>query len=202
MKAIKFFFHLITLIAIVFFGYSYFEKKEIFSMLKKTKATNEEITIGGEFSLKNQDNQLAKSSDFSGKYMLVLFGFSSCKSICPMELGIASEALVRLKEDAEKLQIIFITIDPKRDTVDKLKDYHQQFDHRIQMLTGSEEELSEVASRYKVYVNDTGEDIDHSGIMYFMGPDGKYVTHFTPDLNSNENQVDNLLTFIKKHIRR
>lgn len=200
MKAIKFFFHLITLIAIVFFGYSYFEKREIFSMLKKTEAANEEITIGGEFSLKNQDNQLIKSSDFSGQYMLVLFGFSSCKSICPMELGIASEALARLKEDAEKLQVIFITVDPKRDTVNELKKYHERFDERIQMLTGSAEELSEVASRYKVYVNDTGEDIDHSGIMYLMGPDGKYVTHFTPDLNSNENQVDNLLNAIKRYL--
>ncbi len=198
MKVLRIFFYLLSFTMIVFLGYSYLIKQGIFSAVQ---VRNEEVIIGGEFSLINQDGQLIKSNDFIGKHMLVLFGFSSCKSICPMELGIAAEVLARLNRDADKLQVIFITVDPKRDTIDKLKNYQQQFDHRIQMLTGSEEALAEVAAKYKVYVSDTGKDIDHSGIMYLIGPNGKYVTHFLPDLNSNENQADNILNAIREYMQ-
>ncbi|MDG7056386.1 MAG: SCO family protein [Wolbachia endosymbiont of Meromenopon meropis] len=184
--------------ATIFLGYCFFAKKGIFV---PTVVREVEVKIGGDFSLINQDGRIIRSSDFRDKYMMIFFGFSSCKKICPMNLGIISEVIAKL--DAEinnKLQTFFITVDPERDSMKKLKEFHQQFDHRIEMLTGEKERINEIIANYKVYVSPTvGEDeINHSSIIYLIGPEGKYVTHFVADLNSDESQSDKIVAEIKK----
>jgi len=199
-KFVRLLSNLLIALAIVFLGYCYFVKRGIFT---PTTIHNEEVAIGGNFSLINQDGQVIHSSDLKDKYKLVFFGFSSCKRICPMNLGIISEALARLDEKTnDKLQTFFITVDPERDNVKRLKEFQQQFDHRIQMLTGEKEKINEVVSKYRVYVNKVGgeEEINHSSIIYLIDSHGKYVTHFALDLNSDENQYDKILIGIKKHI--
>ncbi|MFP3020155.1 MAG: SCO family protein, partial [Wolbachia sp.] len=108
------------------------------------------------------------------KYMMIFFGFSSCKRICPMNLGIISETLAKLDEKTNKLQTFFITVDPERDSTERLKEFQQQFDHRIQMLTGEREKLDEVVAKYKVNASkvDGEEEINHSSIIYLIGPGG------------------------------
>ncbi|WP_265025700.1 SCO family protein [Wolbachia endosymbiont (group A) of Bibio marci] len=192
--------NMLVALAVVFLGYCYFTKKGIFAPVA---IHNAEVKIGGDFSLINQDGQILRSSDFKDKYMMIFFGFSSCKRICPMNLGIISETLAKLDEKTNnKLQTFFITVDPERDSTERLKEFQQQFDHRIQMLTGQREKIDEVIAKYKVYASKVGgeEEINHSSIMYLIGPGGKYVTHFAADLNSDESQSDKILAEIKKYV--
>ncbi|BET35842.1 MULTISPECIES: SCO family protein [Wolbachia] len=196
-KSIRLLSSLLIALAAVFLGYCYFTKKGIFVPY------NTEIKIGGDFSLINQDGQIVRSSDFKDKYMMIFFGFSSCKRICPMNLGIISETLAKLDEKTNnKLQTFFITVDPERDDTESLKEFQQQFDHRIQMLTGERQKIDEVVAKYKVYASKVGgeEEINHSSIIYLIGPEGKYVTHFVADLNSDESQSDKILAEIKKYV--
>ncbi len=191
--------NLLILLAVIFFGYYYFTKSDI------SKTNNKEIPIGGDFALINQDGQLIRSSDLQYKYKLIFFGFSSCKRICPMHLGIISEALAKLDSSIhQKLQTIFITIDPERDSVEKLKEFHQQFDDRIQMLTGTKKEIDQIILKYKVYVGKAAgeEEINHSSIIFLMSPDGKYVTHFALDLNSDENQSDKIVGKVRAELEK
>ncbi|WP_353270116.1 SCO family protein [Wolbachia endosymbiont (group A) of Myopa testacea] len=192
--------NVLAALAVVFLGYCYFTKKGIFA---PAAIHNAEVKIGGDFSLINQDGQILRSSDFKDKYMMIFFGFSSCKRICPMNLGIISETLAKLDEKTtNKLQTFFITIDPERDSTERLKEFQQQFDHRIQMLTGEREKIDEVVAKYKVYASkvDGEEEINHSSIIYLIGPGGKYVTHFAADLNSDESQSDKILAEIRKYV--
>ncbi len=191
---------MLIVLAVIFLSYCYFTKKGIFAPIVIHKA---EVKIGGDFVLINQDNQIIRSNDFKDKYMMIFFGFSSCKKVCPMNLGIISEVLAKLDEKTnKKLQTFFITVDTERDNTEKLKEFQQQFDHRIQMLTGEREKIDEVITSYKVYTSKIGEEeeINHSSIIYLIGPGGKYATHFVADLNSDESQSDKIVAEIKKHI--
>ncbi|NUY39399.1 redoxin domain-containing protein [Wolbachia endosymbiont of Litomosoides brasiliensis] len=187
-------------LSVVFLGYCYFTKKGIFA---PAVTHNVGVKISGDFSLINQDGQVIHSSDFKDKYMMIFFGFSSCKKVCPMNLGIISEILAKLdKKINDKLQTFFITVDPERDSKERLKEFQQQFDHRIQMLTGKRKKIDEVIASYKVYTSKVGgeEEINHSSIMYLIGPGGEYVAHFVADLNSDESQSDKIAAEIKKYI--
>lgn len=198
-KPVRLLANLLISLAFALFGYYYFTQKGVFA----PAALNQEVKIGGDFSLINQDGQVVHSSDFKDKYMMVFFGFSSCKRICPMNLGIISETLARLDEKTnDKLKTFFITVDPERDTVEKLKEFKEQFDHRIEMLTGEREKIDNVIANYKVYASAVGgeEEINHSSLIYLIGPGGKYVAHFAADLNSNESQSDKIIDEIKKYI--
>ncbi|QKX03021.1 redoxin domain-containing protein [Wolbachia endosymbiont of Litomosoides sigmodontis] len=190
---------IIVALSVVFLGYCYFTKKGIFA---PAVIHNVGVKVGGDFSLVNQDGQVIHSSDFKDKYMMIFFGFSSCKKVCPMNLGIISEILSKLdKKINNKLQTFFITIDPERDSIERLKEFQQQFDHRIQMLTGERKKIDEVIANYKVYTSKVGEEeINHSSIIYLIGPGGKYVAHFAADLNSDESQSDKIAAEIKKYI--
>ncbi|UWI83084.1 SCO family protein [Wolbachia endosymbiont of Howardula sp.] len=190
---------LITL-AITFLGYCYLTKQGIFFIEEKTS----EVKIGGEFSLINQDGQIIRSRDFIDKYIMLYFGFSSCSKICPMNLGIISEVLSKLESNINnQLQTFFITVDPERDTIAKLTEFQQQFDHRIQMLTGTRDEIDTIITNYKVFVSNPIEiqqEINHSSIIYLMGPKGQYITHFTIDSSSDDVLSDRIVDEIKKYI--
>jgi cytochrome oxidase Cu insertion factor (SCO1/SenC/PrrC family) len=142
--------------------------------------------VGGPFTLTNQDGKRVTDQDFRGKYMLIFFGFTYCPDVCPGELQVMSAALDELGPEADKIQPIFITIDPARDTPEAMKIYVSNFHPRMVGLTGSEEDIAAVAKAYRVYYAKAkgSEDkpdylMDHSTILYFMGPDGKFVKHFT-----------------------
>lgn len=143
--------------------------------------------IGGDFNLLDENNKRRSNEEFLGKYMLVYFGFTHCPDICPAELEKMASCLKVLDADPDvgpdKIQPIFITVDPKRDTVANIKSYTQEFHKRILALTGSHEEIKNVTKAYRVYFSipdDAEEDylVDHSIIIYLMGPDGKFVKFF------------------------
>ena len=140
--------------------------------------------VGGPFSLVDQDGRRVTEKNFLGKYMLVFFGYTYCPDICPTELQVMSAALDQLGPEADRIQPIFVSIDPARDTPEVLKAYVANFGLRLIGLTGSPEEVAAIAKAYRAYYakagnGSTGTDylMDHSSIIYLMGPDGRFVKH-------------------------
>ena len=151
--------------------------------------------IGGPFTLVNQDGETVTDADFRGKAMLIYFGFTYCPDFCPASLQIMDAALDRLPEaDRDRFQPILISVDPERDTPALLKQYVSAdvFPEALVGLTGSPEQVRDAARAYRVYyarVDDDGVSsdytVDHSSLIYLMGPDGNFVDVFphntTPD---------------------
>jgi protein SCO1/2 len=151
-----------------------------------------EALIGGPFSLVDQDGKRRSDADFRGQLMLVNFGYTHCPDICPLGLALMAEVLERLGPDAAKVQPIFITVDPARDTAPVLKDYIAHFSDRIVGLTGTKEEIAAAAKAYRVYYKVHGDPatnpnypVDHSGFIYLMNREGKFVSHFMHDTPSD-----------------
>lgn len=143
--------------------------------------------IGGPFTLTSQDGKPVSDKDFPGKYLLVYFGYTSCPDMCPTGLQSMSRALDQLKGDADKVQPLFITVDPARDTAQRLKDYDSSFHPKIIGLTGSAEQIAAVAKEYQVfYQKGDGKDdytVDHSSLIYLMDASGNLVTTFDEEVD-------------------
>jgi protein SCO1/2 len=149
--------------------------------------------VGGPFTLTDGTGKRVTEKDYRGRYTLVFFGFTSCPDICPAGLQLISAALSKLGAKADRVTPIFITVDPERDTPQKLAAYVKNFDPRLVGLTGTPEEIAAVAKAYKVYYNKVpNEDqagdytMDHTGIIYVMDPGGEFVAHFTPSTTVDE----------------
>ncbi len=160
-----------------------------------------EAHIGGPFTLTDHHGNLRRHTDFYGKYLLVYFGYTYCPDICPTGLSNLSEALKKLGERVNKIQPLFITVDPKRDNIEELERFIKQFHPSFIALTGSEDQLKEVMKAYKVYAKEykTGSDnylIDHTSIIYFMSPKGQFITHFT-----HQTSPEYIADVLRHHIR-
>lgn len=138
------------------------------------------ISLGGPFSLTDHTGRAVTEADFAGRWLLVYFGFTWCPDVCPTELGTIVAALDAMGPAGEQVTPVLITIDPARDTPEKLADYVVRFHPRMVGLTGTPEQVAEVARRYRVYyarVNrpDQGGDytMDHSSFTYLVGPDAR-----------------------------
>lgn len=162
--------------------------------------------FGGSFSLTDQYGMRRTDMDFRGKYMLIFFGYTYCPDVCPTTLAVEKEALDKLGTLADRIVPIFITVDPKRDTPDKLKSYLSSFDAsqpstrpNFVGLTGTDEEIAKTAKAYRVYyrahldgfmAGAAGYSIDHTGDVYLMGPDGKFVAYYSQGILSDEMAAD------------
>ena len=141
--------------------------------------------VGGPFNLVNQDGKRVTEKDFRGTYMLVFFGYTYCPDVCPTTLQVMTAALDAMGAKAASIQPIFVTIDPERDTPEILKAYVGNFGSRLIGLTGGAEDIAAAARAYRVYYKKIdqpgGKDylMDHSSIIYLMGPDGAFLKHFT-----------------------
>jgi protein SCO1/2 len=141
--------------------------------------------IGGPFTLLDSHGKTVTDRDFRGKYLLVYFGYTFCPDACPTTLTQVADALDRLGGKADRLTPVFITVDPKRDTPAVVGTYAAAFSPRLVGLTGDSGEIAAVAKEYHVYyaVHGSGADytVDHSSILYLMGPDGKFVALIPAD---------------------
>ena len=142
--------------------------------------------VGGPFSLTSHTGKRVTDRDFAGKYMLIYFGFTYCPDVCPSGLQVMAAAIDKLGADAQKIVPILITVDPERDTPEQLAKYVTQFHPRLIGLTGTAEEIRQVAKAYRVYYNkvkdeksSAGYTVDHSALFLLMDGDGKYAAHFT-----------------------
>jgi protein SCO1/2 len=140
--------------------------------------------IGGPFELVDQTGRAVTAQAWTGKPLLIYFGYTYCPDVCPTELSAMSAAL-DLLGDSVDLQPLFITVDPARDTVAVMADYVGHFHPKMIGLTGSAEQVAVAAKAYRVYyAKGPGEGdgylMDHSGFVYLMGPDHRYLAHFPP----------------------
>jgi protein SCO1/2 len=143
--------------------------------------------VGGPFELTDHTGKRVTDRDFRGKFMLVLFGFTYCPDVCPSSLQVMAAAIDKLGAKAERIVPILVSVDPERDTPAQLATYVKSFHPRLVGLTGSPAEIEAVVKAYRVYVrkvpdpkSSAGFNIDHSALIYVMGPDGSYQAHFTP----------------------
>jgi protein SCO1 len=151
--------------------------------------------VGGPFQLVDQNGKTVTEADFGGKPFLVFFGFTHCPDICHTALFDMSETFRRLGPDADKVSAIFITVDPERDTSDKLKDYLQSFHPRISALTGTPPQIEAVAKAYKAYAKKVPLEggnytMDHSAIVYLMDRNGRFVAPFNLKRPADESAAD------------
>lgn len=142
--------------------------------------------VGGSFSLTDHTGRQRTERDFQGKLMLIYFGLTYCPDICPTDLQSIGLALDELGQAADKVQPLFITVDPERDTAEHLKEYLPLFHPRLIGLTGDTSAIRAAADAYKVYyekVSDKQGDnytVDHTAFIYLMGADGSYIGFFPP----------------------
>ena len=142
------------------------------------------VAVGGPYALTDQNGDKRSSNDFRGKYQLIYFGYSFCPDVCPTTLGVMSQALDKMGMDADRIVPIFITIDPARDTPQVLKNYMAAFGPRFVGLTGTPAEIAAAEKEYRVYAKKQPLDgkgnygMDHSSVIYLMGPDGRLVSFY------------------------
>jgi len=141
--------------------------------------------IGGPFNLIDHTGKAVTDKDFLGRNLLVFFGFTFCPDVCPSGLQVISAALDQLGPQAQNVTPVFITIDPARDTPEKMAAYVSSFHPRLIGLTGSAADVAAAIKAYRVYAKKVPGDgnpadytMDHSSVAYLMGRDGKLLAFF------------------------
>jgi len=152
--------------------------------------------VGGPFHLTDQTGKTVTDQSFRGRYMLIYFGYSFCPDVCPTTLGVMAEALQKLGAEGQRIVPIFITIDPERDTPKVLTDYMKAFGPQFVGLTGDAAAIKDVEKKYRVYAVKRpldpskglkgGYGMDHSSVIYLMGPNGKLVTFYDEAISPDD----------------
>ena len=142
--------------------------------------------IGGPFQLIDQDGKPISDQDMKGKPFLVFFGFTHCPDVCPTTLFEVSELMRALGKDADRTSALFVSIDPERDTPEKLKDYLSSFDPRVRAATGDRAAIDAISKAYRVYAKKVPSDkdkddysMDHTALVYLMDKQGRFVAPFS-----------------------
>jgi protein SCO1/2 len=138
--------------------------------------------IGGPFMLQTGDGKPFSDAELRGEPFLVFFGYTHCPDVCPTTLSQISEILRALGPDA-KIRVLFITVDPERDTPQLMADYAGSFDSRIVGLSGDRAAVDKVMRAYRVYARKADAKggnytMDHSALVYLMGRDGQFMRAF------------------------
>lgn len=134
-----------------------------------------------DFTLKDQDGRVFHLKDHRGKTVLLFFGYISCPDVCPVTLSKLSRAFHLLGKQADNVLTVFVTIDPERDTPEKMKEYLKYFKLKIVGLTGSKSEIDQVVNAYKGYYAKAETDsaagylMDHSDLVYLIDKAGRVV---------------------------
>ena len=159
----------------------------IFSLILVSCAKNAEFKFNGSdisnanlnssFELLSHTGEIKKITDFKGSVVAIFFGFTHCPDICPTSMQELKFIKESLGKQSDKLQVIFITLDPERDNQSLLNSYVPSFDKSFIGLTGSQEDINRVARQYKIFHMKVGEGdsytIDHSSGIYIIDKDGK-----------------------------
>ncbi|WP_249779685.1 SCO family protein [Bradyrhizobium sediminis] len=136
--------------------------------------------IGGPFTLVDHRGKSVTERDYLGKPTLIFFGFTHCPDVCPTTLFELTTRLKELGPDADRLNVVFITVDPERDTPQQLALYLSSFDARITGLSGTQERISDAMTGYRVYARKVpleGGDytMDHTATIYMMNSKGQFT---------------------------
>ncbi|MDQ8027148.1 MAG: SCO family protein [Brevundimonas sp.] len=136
--------------------------------------------IGGPFQLVNEEGQPVDQTMLNGKWSLVFFGFTYCPDYCPTTLAMLEATKTELGAQGENLQLVFISVDPERDTPKAMKDYLSTYPMEVVGLTGTPEQVRAAADAYRVSYSRNGEGenytVNHSLTIFLVGPDGRFRT--------------------------
>jgi len=161
------------------------------------------VDVGGPFTLTDQTGRQVTERDLLGHFVLLYFGYTYCPDVCPTELGSIAAALDELGDDALAVMPVMITIDPERDTPEVLAQYVPMFHERLIGLTGTAEQIKQVASAYRVFYQRVDDPnygqylMDHTSFIYLLDPTGKVVTmlrYGTPP--------DEIVKIVRQQMRR
>lgn len=139
------------------------------------------------FTLTDHNGNTVNQDSYNDKYRLIYFGFTYCPAICPTELAKITAALNAIGEKAQNIQPVFVTVDPERDTQEKMKSYVAMFHPALVGLTGTPEQVSQALKSFKVYAAKVEDPdlndytMDHSSFIYFIHPDGRLLQIFKMD---------------------
>jgi protein SCO1 len=141
--------------------------------------------IGGPFTLTQGNGREVTDRDFRARYLLIYFGYTSCPDICPTTLSAIADAMDILGTRAKRLQPLFITVDPRRDTPTIIRAYVRSFSSRIIGLTGTPAQIRAVEREYRISstVHRSGPGasnytVDHTAVLFLVAPDGRYLAPF------------------------
>jgi len=141
--------------------------------------------VGGSFELTDQSGRAVTEKTYAGKPALMYFGFSTCPDVCPTDLARIARIAKRVKQNTGfELTPIFVTVDPERDTPEKLKTYVAIFGKNFVGLTGTPTQIKDIAGKYHVYYKKIpygakGQyTMDHSTFLFLLDGKGRYLDHF------------------------
>lgn len=171
------------------------------SLFADSQATGSEL-IRSKFNLISHENKAVSAEDFHGRYLMVFFGFSHCPKICPAGLSTLVAVTNKLSTPEIEVVPVFISIDPERDTVERLSNYVKLFDPKLIGLTGSVEEVEATAKSFRAYYGKSRVDkdgnysYDHSSVIYMIGKQGEYLAHY-----SSSEGVDQIVAKAREYIK-
>ena len=156
----------------------------------------EGATIGGDFTLVDEDGKIFSSDSLKGKYRVLYFGYTFCPDACPTDMAVLGKAMRQLdaKDPAlsAKIQPLFVSVDPARDTPAVLKQFTDAFYPRLIGLTGSDAQIAKIAKQYAIsYRKDpapagaSGYLMDHPRVAFLFDPDGKPIEMLPVDANAD-----------------
>jgi len=148
-------------------------------------------TIGGPFELVDHRGQARTDRDFLGKFMLIYFGYTHCPDVCPTSLQVVTDALDLLPEDSVRQIIpVMISVDPERDTPERLAEYVTYFHPQLVGLTGSNEQVAAAVQTFGIYAQKQGDgmdyDMDHTSLLFLIDPTGKNVARLMPTVGGDK----------------
>jgi protein SCO1 len=151
--------------------------------------------IGGPFQLTDQNGKAVTDKNLKGKPTLIFFGYTHCPDVCPTSLFEISEVLRAMGKDADKVNAVFISVDPERDTPTTMKEYLSSFDPHLEGLSGDPAETAKVITSYRVYAKkvptkDGDYTMDHTALIYLMDRDGRFVSPFNLKRTPEEAAVE------------
>lgn len=159
----------------------------------RTPGDEQAVQLGGAFELIDHYGHPVSDRSYRGQFMLLFFGFTRCRMICPAALARLSHVIDRLGPLSSALRALYITVDPERDTPEVMKAFLECNYPHFTGMTGSREDIERIKSRYKVFakrVTDpedaAGYQMPHTAFTYLIGPDGRYIAHFTDAVEEDE----------------
>ena len=147
----------------------------------KPQAASRQVSVGGPFSLTDQDGKTITDADMKGHPFIVFFGFTHCPDVCPTTLYDLSQALNGLGDDTKNIPALFVTVDPERDTPEVMKRYVSNFNPDIRGVTGEPAAIQAMVKAYRGYAKkvpteDGDYTMDHTAVVYLMGADGQFIS--------------------------
>ena len=149
--------------------------------------------ISGAFELIDHHGVAVNERSYGERHLLVFFGFTNCAVVCPRELAKLSRVLTLLGPQADQLQVLYVTVDPSRDTPPVMQTYLSRIDRRFIGLTGTTEQIEKAKKAYRAFaavVSDStapsGYVVPHTAFAYLMAPGGRYLSHFANSLTEHE----------------